>query len=74
VAISIIRLGDRDFLEIEDIAMIPVDRIKNIDMDAPNGGMSGTIRIHTDDATEEWYFVECAEALREFFRKQRIRC
>lgn len=62
-------IAGRKFLILEDVAAIPMDRIKHVDFKAPNGGASdNSVRIHTDDDEEDWTFAyHNADAIRNFF-------
>jgi hypothetical protein len=60
--ISLKRIGSREFWAIDD-EMIPVDRIKSIDLKAPNGGCDNAVQIHTDDPDEVliWAYASADE-------------
>ena len=61
-------IGGRECLVVGNI-VIPVDRIKAIDMNAPNGGSTNSVRIVTDDPDERFVWAyENADAIRDFVR------
>ena len=65
--IRIITLGSREFLYIQGSVSIPIDRIKHIDLNAPNGGADNSVRIITDDDKDDLIFAfENADAIRTF--------
>lgn len=58
-------VSGRKFLRCGD-HMIPVDRIKSIDLQAANGGCSNSVRIITDDPEEHFIWAyENADAIRK---------
>ncbi len=59
------QVGDRQFLNIGGHA-IPVDSIVDIDYDAPNGGSTNCVCIHTTQ-DDFYYNYADADALRVFF-------
>jgi hypothetical protein len=61
-------IGGRRFLVFSGVAMIPVDRIKGIDLNTPNGSATGhSVRIITDDPDEYWVFAyENADAVMRY--------
>lgn len=60
-------IGGRNFLFVGS-TVIPVDRIKSIDLHAANGGASNnSVRIITDDESEDFIWAyENATALRDY--------
>ncbi len=60
------KLGEREMLVVGDCA-IPIDRIRKIDLNAHNGGMSNhqSVQIITDDPEEtDLIFVEFADDIK----------
>ncbi len=61
-----IKVGSREFLRIGK-DMIPVDRIKQIDLEASSGGCVNSVQIFTDDPEDHFFWVYSeADSLREF--------
>lgn len=61
-------IGGRQCLVVGD-TVIPVDRIKSIDLQAANGGSTNSVRIITDDPDERLIWAcENADAIREFLK------
>ncbi len=64
--VYITSIGKRKFLNLGD-DVIPVDRIKSIDLDAPNGGCDNSVRVITDDPKDDYIWAyENADAIRSF--------
>lgn len=64
--IKVIQLGDRKMLYVGN-KVIPIDRIIDIDLDAPNGSCDNSVRINTDDRNDDFIWAgENANALRAF--------
>ena len=58
-------IGGRKFLVVEGFDAIPIDRIKHVDLNPPNGGC----HIHTYDDSEKFFFAHHnADAIRKFFQ------
>lgn len=63
------KIGDREFL-IAGTSMVPVDRIRRIDLDAPNGGCDNSVRVYLGDPDEEYIWAyENADAVRAFLTR-----
>lgn len=64
-------VGGRKFLILGRHA-IPMDRIKSVNLDAPNGGCNNSVQIFTDDPEETNYLwaYENADVVRDFFTKK----
>ncbi len=65
-------IAGREFLILEGVANIPIDRIRYLDYNVAKGGATGaSVRIVTDDDNEDWTFAYAnCEAIRQFFEEQ----
>lgn len=61
-------VNGRKFIQLGN-NMIPVDRIKEINLKAPNGGSDNSVRIVTDDPNDCFIWAyENADAIRKFLQ------
>ena len=68
--IFLTKVGQREFVTIPGLMSIPLDRIKYVDFNPPNGGSDNNARIVTDDPDEDWIFAyDNADVVKEFFTK-----
>lgn len=68
-------LANRQFLLVGK-TMIPVDRIKRIDMNAPNGGSRNCVHIEVEGVDEDddnfYWNYDDADLIRKFFNAETI--
>ena len=51
--------------------MLPIDRIKFVDLNPPNGGCDNSVRFVTDDPADDWIFAyDNADSVRKFLKSE----
>ncbi len=66
ITLEYVNVAGRQFFRVGN-TMIPVDRIKSIDLDPPNGGCNNSVRIVTDDPEDDYIWAyENADVIRSF--------
>lgn len=64
------KIEGRAFLILGEEVVIPIDRIKTVELDAGNRDCMNRVRIHTDDPEDELYFnYSDADSVRDFFKE-----
>jgi len=67
MTITVSAIGSRQFINFGELMSIPVDRIKLFDFMSPNGGASRSVKIVTDDPSEDIVFANGnCDAVKEF--------
>lgn len=66
------RLGDTDFLVIEGVESIPINKIVEFDLNGANGGSQNCVIIRCEGREPSYYNYDQADLIRKFLEESEL--